>query len=40
MSTIEATKQTSATPPSSGGPHHGLKSRALGFPTLMAQSVA
>jgi len=40
MSTIEATKPTTASPPSSGGPHHGLKSRALGFPTVMAQSVA
>src|ERR1700761_5293438 len=40
MSTIEATSPTTASPPSSAGPHHGLKARALGFPTVLAQSVA
>ena len=39
MSTIEATKPVTGSPPSSGS-LHGLKSRALGFPTLLAQSVA
>src|ERR1700683_1847654 len=40
MSTIEASRPGAASPPSSGGSLHGLKSRALGFPTVMAQSVA
>jgi amino acid transporter len=38
MSTIEAARPTTARSPSASG--HGLKSRALGFPTLLAQSVA
>src|SRR6202046_5625995 len=41
MSTIEATRAPATVTTSSGnGEHQRLKSRALGFPTVMAQSVA
>jgi amino acid transporter len=41
MSTIEATRSPATVTTSSGnGEHQRLKSRALGFPTVMAQSVA
>src|SRR5580693_1289096 len=40
MSTMEATKVATGSPPSAGGSIHGLRTRALGFPTLLAQSVA
>ena len=39
MSTIETTRPTPLGA-SSGHGHHGLRSRALGFPTVLAQSVA
>src|ERR1700722_759115 len=40
MSTTEATRHREMTIPGSGGEHHRLRARALGFPTVMAQSVA
>src|SRR5580692_9715662 len=40
MSTIEGTRQTATAPASSRFEDHHLKSRALGLPTVMAQSVA
>src|SRR5271168_3182947 len=40
VSILEApSRPETAVAPSMGG-HHGLKARALGFPTVMAQSVA
>jgi amino acid transporter len=40
MSTIESTRPAVAAPASPRVEHHQLKSRALGLPTVMAQSVA
>jgi amino acid transporter len=40
MSTTEATKRREMAIPGSQGEHHRLRARALGFPTVMAQSVA